>query len=149
MMSFQAWALSFSALRSVAAGGQQTVVDFLGAGDVHGRGEGVVRALAHVDVIVGMHGLLGAHFAPQHLDGAVGDHLVGIHVGLGAGARLPDDEGEVGVELAFDHLLRGLDDDPAELRIELAEVHVGFGSGALDDAKRPDRSAAAASPNRS
>jgi hypothetical protein len=122
--------LSFSALCRSAAPAA-AVHDLLGAGDVHGRREGVVRRLAHVDVIVGMHGLLGAHLAAQHFDGAVGDHLVGVHVRLGAGAGLPDDEREVIVELAVDHFLRGLDDGLAELRVELAERHVGFGAARL------------------
>ena len=39
-------------------GGEEPVLDLLGGGDVHGRREGVVRRLAHVDVIVGMDRLL-------------------------------------------------------------------------------------------
>lgn len=35
-------------------------------------------------------------------------HLVGVHVRLGAAARLPDAEGEVVVQLAVDHLIRRL-----------------------------------------
>jgi hypothetical protein len=80
-------------------------------------GIGVVRRLAHVDVVVGMDRLLEP-IAAEHLDGAVGDHLVGVHVGLGARAGLPDDEREMIVELAVDHLLRGLDDGLADLRVE-------------------------------
>ena len=56
----------------------------LGGGDVHGRRIGVVGRLAHVDVVVGVHRRLGAHHSAQHLDGPVGDHLVGVHVRLGA-----------------------------------------------------------------
>ena len=74
--------------------------------------------------------------AAEHLDGAVGDHLVGVHVGLRAGAGLPDDQREMVVELAVDDFLRRLDDRLAELRVEPAELHVGFGRGALDDAER-------------
>ena len=110
--------------------------DLLGAGDVHGRRIGVVRRLAHVDVVVGVDRLLRAHLAAQHLDGAVRDHLVGVHVRLGARAGLPDDQREMVVELAVDHLLRRLDDGLAELRVEPAERHVGLGRGALDDAER-------------
>ncbi len=56
--------------------------------------------------------------------------------GLGARAGLPDYEGEVVVQLAVDHLLRGLDDDLADLPIELAQSHVGFRGRPLDDAER-------------
>ena len=58
--------------------------------DVHGGGIGVVGALRLVDVVVWMHRCLGSQFAAQDLNGAVGDHLVGVHVALGAGAGLPD-----------------------------------------------------------
>ena len=94
---------------------EQVVVDLLGAGDVHGRRIGVVRRLAHIDMVVGMHRLLRAHHAAQHFDGAVGDHLIGIHVRLGAGTGLPDGQGEMVVELAVDHFLGGGDDGLAEL----------------------------------
>jgi hypothetical protein len=53
-------------------------------------------------------GLLGAHVTAQHLDGAVGDDLVGVHVGLGTGAGLPDDQREVVIELARCDLGGGL-----------------------------------------
>jgi hypothetical protein len=69
--------------------GHQPVLDLLDRGDMHGGREAVVRRLAHIDVVVGMDRLLRAHLAAQHLDGAVRDHLVGVHVGLGAGAGLP------------------------------------------------------------
>ena len=114
----------------------EPVHDLLGAGDVHGRRIGVVRRLAHVDVVVGVHGLLGALLPAEHLDGAVGDHLVGVHVGLRARARLPDGEREVLVELAFGHFLSRLDDGLADLRVEPAERHVGLGGRPLDDAER-------------
>ena len=64
-------------------------------GDVHGGGVGVVAALALVDVIVGVDGRLAAELSAEQLDGAVGDDLVGVHVGLGAGPRLPDHQREV------------------------------------------------------
>ena len=70
--------------------GQQDLVDVDGHRDVHGRGVCVVGALALVDVVVGVDGRLGAQLAAHQLDGAVGDHLVRVHVALGAGARLPN-----------------------------------------------------------
>jgi hypothetical protein len=91
--------------------GRDQVVDHLfGAGDVHGRGIGVVGRLAHIDVVVGVDRLLGAHLAAQNLDRAIRDHLIGVHVRLGARTRLPDHQREVVVQLAFDHLIGGLDD---------------------------------------
>ena len=57
-----------------------------GCGDVHGGGVGVVTALRLVHVIVGMDRGLAAQLSAQQLDGSVGDDLVGVHVGLRAGA---------------------------------------------------------------
>jgi hypothetical protein len=60
-----------------------------------------------------MDRLLGAHLAAERLDRPVGDDLVGVHVGLRARARLPDDEREMIVELAAGDLVRGGYDGPA------------------------------------
>lgn len=62
---------------------------------MHDGWEGVVGGGRHVDVIVWVDGLFAAFLTAEDLDGTVGDYFVGVHVGLGAGARLPDDEGEV------------------------------------------------------
>ena len=114
----------------------EVVRHLFGARDVHRRGVGVVRGLAHIDVVVGVDGLFRAHHPAQHLDGAVGDHLIGVHVGLGAGPGLPHHQREVVAELAVDHLLRGFDDGVGDGGVELAEVAVGLGASALDDAER-------------
>ena len=50
-----------------ADGGQQVLDDALVRGDVHGRGERVVRALAAVDVVVGLDQLLGAEVTAENL----------------------------------------------------------------------------------
>lgn len=88
--------------------GQQITLELENGGDVHDGGEGVVGGGASVDVVVGVDGRLGAHLAAQDLDSTVGDDLVGVHVGLGARAGLPDDEGEVVEELAIGNFLGGL-----------------------------------------
>ena len=85
-----------------------------------------------------MNRLLGAEFAAEHLVGAVGDHLVQVHVGLRARAGLPDHQREMIVELAVDHLLRGAGDGGGAARIEQAELAVGFCGSELDDAERMD-----------
>ncbi len=90
--------------------GQQRLLDFLDCGDVHGRREGVVGGLGHIDMVIGVHRLLGAELAVSHLDSAVRQHLIHVHVGLGAGAGLPDEKREVLVQLAGNHLIGGLRD---------------------------------------
>ncbi len=105
-------------------------------GDMHCGRERVVRRLAHIDVIVGMNRLLGAEFAAEHLVGAVGDHLIEIHIGLGAGAGLPDDKGKMIVELAVDHLARGASDGAGAALVDQSQFAIGFGGRQLDDAER-------------
>ena len=68
----------------------------------------------------------------------VGDHFIGVHVGLSAGAGLPDYEREMVVKLAVDHFIRRLDDGGCGLRIEPAELTIDLGGGALDDAEAAD-----------
>ena len=63
--------------------------------DVHGGRDAVVRRLAHVDVIVRMHRRFRAELAAERDIGGVGDHLVDVHVGLRAGAGLPDQQREM------------------------------------------------------
>ena len=71
---------------------------------------------------------------------AVGDHLVGVHIGLGAGSGLPDHEREMPVQLAGDHLVGGLRNGP-ELFVRhflWAEGVIGGGGGFFQDAEGPD-----------
>ena len=84
-------------------GGDHPILNGVYGGNVHGGGKGVVGGLAHVDVVVGMH-----QFSPRQRVGAVCDHLIGIHVGLGAGAGLPDHQGEVGIQRPGNDLARRL-----------------------------------------
>jgi hypothetical protein len=52
-------------------GGQELLGDLDDSRDVHGGGEGIVRGLGHVDVIVGVDGLLGSELAAEHFDSSV------------------------------------------------------------------------------
>ncbi|MHC2439591.1 hypothetical protein ACVMB0_006966 [Bradyrhizobium sp. USDA 4451] len=106
--------------------------------DMHRGRKRVVRGLAHVDMIVRMDRLLGAELAAEHLVGAVGDHLVDVHVGLRAGAGLPDDQRKMIVELAVDHFLRCAGNGVGAARIELAEFAIGLGGRELHHGKRVD-----------
>ena len=73
--------------------------------DVHGGWKDVVGALGTVDVVVGVY-RSGGPGCPQELRGAVGQHLVDVHVGLGAAAGLSDGQYELGVESARERLVR-------------------------------------------
>jgi hypothetical protein len=56
-------------------GGDQGARDLDDGRDVHRRREGVVGRLAHVDVVVGVHGRLGSELSSEELDGTVGNDL--------------------------------------------------------------------------
>src|SRR5258706_13347221 len=85
-----------------------------------------------------MDGLLGAHLAAEHLDGAIRTALVRVHVRLRAGTGLPHGEREMIVEFALDHFLRRAHDGGAELRIEMAQIHIGFSRGPFYDSQGTD-----------
>jgi hypothetical protein len=74
----------------------------------------------------------------EDLVGPARDHLVDVHVRLGAGAGLPDDEGELPVVFAREDLVGGGDDGLGEARLEQAELPVDLGSDTLDEGERAD-----------
>ena len=63
-----------------------------------------------VHVVVGMNRLLRTNDAAGELDRAIGDHLVGIHVGLCPRSGLKDNQWKLAVQLAVDDILRGTND---------------------------------------
>ena len=105
--------------------GDQVAGDGQRRRNVHRRRERVVRRLPHVDVVVRMDGAflaLRADAEPQPLVRQVGDHLVGVHVGRGAGAGLVDVDRKVVVVLAGGDFFDGGDDRLGEFLVELAEL---------------------------
>jgi hypothetical protein len=140
-------------------GRQERLLEVQNSGNVHDSGESVVGRSAHVDVVIGVDRLLAAHGAAKNLNGAVGDDLVGVHVGLSAGSSLPDDQREVVNQFERGNLLGGLLDSLAQLgvynsqRISVSSsfapssriqptksiVHVDSGSSTLEDTKGPDQ----------
>ena len=116
---------------------EEPLHDDLRGRDVHRRGEGVVRGLRHVHVVVRVDRRLRAELPARHLDRAVRDDLVRVHVGLRAGARLPDVQREVVVERAVGDLTRGVGDQAAELGVELSVLDVGERGGLLQDPHGP------------
>ena len=103
-----------------------------------GAGIGVVRGLGAVHVVVRGAVLVLTLLVPHQFQGAVGDHLVGIHVHGGAGAALHHVHGELVVELAVDNLPAGGDDRFADLLREDAEFGIGGRGGHLHVSHRDD-----------
>ena len=75
-------------------------------------------------MVVGVHRVLGAEDAAKEFDGPVGDDLVGVHVGLGARSRLPDDQGEVGVQGPRRYFVGGTHDGVGDGGLQLAQGHI-------------------------
>ena len=78
-----------------------------------------------VDVVVRMHRLVGGEPGSGQLVGAVGEHFVHVHVGLRAGAGLPDDQRELAVQFARQHVIGSADDEVGLLLLDAAETGVG------------------------
>ena len=119
---------------------QQVLLDREQRAQMNRRRNHVVRALAHVDVIVGMHGETGV------AAGEVRDHLVGIHVAAGARAGLEDVDRELRVVPAFGDFERRLLDGGGALRIERVELEVRGRRRPLDQPERADELARHAQP---
>ena len=84
---------------------QQVLDDPIERRDVNGRWDHVVAGLSSIDVIVRMNRFVAA-FATQQLAGAVGNHLVRVHVRRSAGPRLENIYDKLAVPFAFDDFLR-------------------------------------------
>jgi hypothetical protein len=75
---------------------------------------------------------------PEDLQCAVGDHLVDVHVGRGAGAALDHVNDELVVQLPGGDLVTGLRDRVALVLAEHPEFGVGQCRGLLDVRERVD-----------
>ena len=65
-------------------GGQHSVMNHAGGGNVHGGGKGIVGGLTHVAMVIGMDGVFAAARSPQRFNGKIADDLIHVHVGLRA-----------------------------------------------------------------
>ena len=83
-------------------------------------------------MIVGVHAFVVAASRPEDLRGAIGQHLVGVHVVRGAGAGLVHVDDELIAKPAGQHLVGRGDDRARDVRIEAPERAVGFGRRLLD-----------------
>ena len=109
------------------------MVHFRHRGNVHGGGEGIVGALGEVHMVIGVQdGRPGQLIAPA------GDHLVEVHVALGAAARLPDGEGKLLREAPCQNLVAGLKDQILPLKIQAAQGVIGQRAGPLEKGKGAD-----------
>ena len=95
--------------------GDERGAELLGDGDVNRGGDDVVRRLAHVHVVVRVHGIARADRLARELRAAVRDHLVGVHIRRGAAAGLEEVDREMRIERALHDFIRGLFDESCTL----------------------------------
>src|SRR6185503_7682709 len=86
-----------------------------------------------------MNRFLRPQFAARQFDGAVGDDLVDVHVGLGAAAGLPDTQRELVVEFSGDDFIGGLNDKSGFVGGKLAQVLVDQRAGLFQGSKGADQ----------
>ena len=103
-----------------------------------GTGEHIVGALAAVDVVIGMHHLPRAASLAGQFAGPIGNHLIDVHVRLGAAAALPARQRKFPIQRSGFHLAGCLADPLAALLIQHAELMVGLGGHALEASDRMD-----------
>ncbi len=117
---------------------QQAAMNRQRGGDMHRARKRIVRRLSEIDVVVGMDRRLVAATSAEPFVGEVGDHLVHIHVGLGARAGLPDLEREFVVAPARRDFRRRGGDRLRERRRQQPELFVGQRRRLFDEAERVD-----------
>src|SRR5882672_961297 len=86
-----------------------------------------------------MDWLLRSQHAARQFDGAVGDDLVDVHVGLRTAAGLPDTQGKLLVEFAGDDLVGSLNNQSGLFRRQLAQILVHQRARLLEDAEGADQ----------
>ena len=89
-------------------------------------------------MVVRVDVLVVALLVPQDLQGPVGDHLIGVHVGAGARTALDHVHGEVLVQGTVGDLLAGLLDGAGHPVVQQAQRVVRPGCGPLHLGERDD-----------
>jgi hypothetical protein len=118
-------------------GGEQRFLDRHRRGQLQGRRDRVVRALAAIDVVVGVDRPTLA----EPLRREVGHDLVHVRVGRCPRARLVDVDRELGVVVAIGHRRGCRCDGPCHVRLEQAQLAVRLRGGQLDQGQGPDEPA--------
>src|SRR6266567_7070751 len=88
--------------------------------------------------------IVGVYFAraagaTQQLAGAVGYHLVRIHIGRGSGTRLKNIQDKVAIKLTVDYFLGGLYNRFGNLCINGAKAFIYLSRSLLDLSKRSNK----------
>ena len=103
--------------------GEEVVALFREA-DLDARGEGVIRRLRHIRVIVRRDDVVAPLRLAAQLERAVAEHLVHIHIDRRARAALNRVHGELIDQSALDDLIRRLHEHITDLTPQTSRIHV-------------------------
>ena len=107
--------------------------------DMHRRRKYIVRRLPAVDLIVGVHQALHAALATQQFRGAIGQHLVDVHIGLRARPGLPHAEGKFGRMFAGKNFIGRFDNGAGDRAVNRAQVTIDHGGGTFHQGQCVDQ----------
>ena len=118
--------------------GKEAVVNGAQGGDVYRGRNYVIGGLADVHVVIWMHGIARTTLASKHLDRAIGDHLVGVHVRRGARSGLEDIHDKLVVMHTVGYLCRCLTYGVCKVLVEQSQIGVHLRRCELDLAYSPN-----------
>ena len=91
---------------------------------MNGSGDDIVARLSSINMVIRVHWRLATHFTPQNFNGTIGNDLVGIHIGGGAGPCLKNIHRKLFIQLALCRLGSCLDDGSGHLLGEKAQFEI-------------------------
>src|SRR3984893_6900284 len=100
----------------------------------------VVRRLAEIDVVVRVNDIVLAALLAQYLEGAIGHHLVRVHVRRSSSAAVNHVDPEMLVVQPFPDLARGLRDRVDYVAVDELQIEVGARGCFLHGCERGDES---------
>ena len=109
------------------------------SGQMHCSRNDIVGGLPEVDIVIRMHSAALAARAAEQLRAAIGEHLIEVHVGLGARTALPDREHELVGMLARQNLVGGRDNCQRLVMRQAPKAGVDLRTRAFDLGHRTDQ----------
>ena len=88
------------------------------------RRDGVVGGLRHVDVRIGMHGVLSLVTGHQFV-GQIADHFIDVHIDAGVAAALPHIERKLLFKSSGDHFVASLFNGYCNFGLQSSDFGVG------------------------
>ena len=101
-------------------------------GNVHRRGEDVIRGLSKIHVVIGVYQPIHTTWTAQQFGRPVGQHLIDVHIGLRPRAGLPDRQRELVRMQPADHFASRGNDRLGLVHSEQAQCRVCASASRLD-----------------